>query len=74
MTRREMLIVVSFLTLPIFLIGLLTIVGLIIGLMPREQTRQLRRRLAGFTMWQWSQGSRISAIIHQWLWARGNGH
>lgn len=74
MTRREAGIVVLFLTLPILAIGLLTILALIIALAPREQTRQLRRRLAKFVMWQWVKSMKISHLAHDWLWSEGNGH
>lgn len=73
MTRREAFIVVCFLAFPVFIIGLLTIAALIMTILPREHTQQLRRRLAGFVMWQWIKGMKISRIAHDWLWSEGNG-
>lgn len=73
MTRREALIVVGFLLFPIFFIGLLTLTAIVLTLLPREYTRQLRRRLAGFVMWQWMKGMKVSRIAHDWLWDAGNG-
>lgn len=74
MTRREAGIVSLFLALPIFVIGCLTILALIIAVIPREQTRQLRLRLAKLVMWQWIKSMKVSRIAHDWLWSEGNGH
>lgn len=74
MTKREIGIVIILLTLPIFLIGCLTIAALILALIPREHTRQLRRQLGAIVMRQWEVGSNVSAIIYGWLWQKGNGH
>lgn len=74
MTRREAGIVSLFLALPILAIGLLTLLALLIAIAPREQTRQLRRRLAGLVMWQWVKSMKVSRIAHDWLWSEGNGH
>lgn len=73
MTRRECLIVILILSLPVFLIGLATIAALIIAIMPRHHTQQLRRRLAKLIMWQWVKGMKISRIAHDLLWDAGNG-
>jgi hypothetical protein len=74
MTRREILIVIFFLTLPIFIIGLLTIAGIILAVMPREQTRRFRRYVGSIVMRQWEVGSNLSSVIYSWLWQKGNGH
>lgn len=74
MTRREAGIVVIFLAAPIFIIGLLVVIALIVAVMPREQTRQLRHKLSKGNLWQWSKHGRLSAVIHGWLWKNGNGH
>lgn len=73
MTRREAGIVLLFLALPIFVVGCLTILALIIAIAPREHTRQLRLKLAEFVMWQWIKSMKVSRIAHDWLWAEGNG-
>lgn len=73
MTRREAFIVVFFLTLPIFVIGTLTLAALFVALMPRERTRQLRRRLATVVMWQWLKNMKLSKFAHDLLWDQGNG-
>lgn len=73
MTRREAGIVIGFALLPIFAIGLLTIAAVVLAILPREHTRQLRRKLASFVMWQWVKGMKISRIAHDWLWSEGNG-
>lgn len=48
-------------------------VSLSVLIMPRAVTRQLRHRLAQFVLWQWVKGSKLSAVLHQWLWREGNG-
>lgn len=74
MTRRECLIVILFLSLPVFLIGLLVIAALVIAVMPRHHTQQLRRKLAKLVMWQWVKGMKVSRVAHDLLWSEGNGH
>lgn len=73
MTRREAGIVSLFLALPIFVIGCLALLALVIAIAPKEQTQQLRRKLAKFVMWQWVKSMKVSRIAHDWLWAEGNG-
>jgi hypothetical protein len=74
MTKREIGLVIIFLTLPIFFIGCLTIAALILALIPRDQTRELRRQLGAIVMRQWEVGSNLSSIAYGWLWQKGNGH
>lgn len=52
----------------------LGLLALIVALMPRKLTRQLRHKLADLVLWQWIKGSKISSLAHQWLWREGNGH
>lgn len=48
-------------------------IALIVLVIPRAVTRQLRHRLAQVVLWQWIKGSKASAVLHQWLWREGNG-
>lgn len=73
MTRREAFIIVCFLIFPVFAFGLLAIIALIIALLPRAYTRQLRRRLARVVMWQWIKNMKLSRFFHDLLWSDGNG-
>jgi len=41
--------------------------------LPRRYTKRVRRFLAGLVMAQWIGGSRISQIVHELLWQRGDG-
>jgi len=56
----------------IFVVPLLALIVFLI-LLPRRITRQVRYRLMDFNLWQWVQGSHISAKIHKWL-ENGNGN
>lgn len=73
MTRREGLIVISFLIFPVFVFGLLAIAALILALLPRPYTRQIRRNLAKVVMWQWIKNMKLSRFFHDLLWNSGNG-
>lgn len=53
---------------------LIASLALFIALIPRAYTRRLRHRLAEFVVWQWVKGSKLSSIIHDWLWKNGNGN
>ncbi len=34
----------------------------------------MRRRLAGFIMWQWKKMSHLSAVLYWWIYDKINGN
>lgn len=65
----------AIITLAVSMIPLaaLSLVALAVALAPRPITRRLRHKLADFVLWQWLKGSKISSIVHSWLWQENNG-
>lgn len=53
---------------------MIALLAITLVIAPRRIPRRIRHFLAYFVMWQWKKFSRLSAIIHGWLWQKGNGH
>lgn len=52
----------------------LALLALTLSIAPRSVPRKIRHALAWLVMWQWKKFSRLSAIIYDKLWQKGNGH
>jgi flagellar biosynthesis protein FliR len=53
---------------------IVSLLAMVLVIAPRRVPRQIRYLLALLVMWQWKKLSRLSAIIHNHLWQKGNGH
>lgn len=51
-----------------------SLLAVILVIAPRSIPRKIRHTLAWLVMWQWKKFSRLSAIIYDKLWQKGNGH
>ncbi len=56
-----------------FFLAVLSLLIILLLILPLSYTGQLRHKLAEFVLWQWIKGSKVSAVVHEWLWASGNG-
>lgn len=53
---------------------ILSLLTLALVLAPRRIPRKIRHSLANLVMWQWKKFSRLSAVVYDALWQKGNGH
>lgn len=58
---------------PIFLFIPMVFLVIYIGILPREDTRLLRQRLADFTLWQWATSMKLVVWFNEWLRKNGKG-